>query len=141
MVEETEIMYSTPHSPGISIKLGGRTWKAKNSVLTLPVSYARELDQLAMVRGDVSSNFVKLADRGAAEALARAHMAANSKPQAQPGGMTSSNAKVSLVNVPEHVEIQTPPQNTGQAQAAVTSEPLVGASLRDRLQPKATPAP
>lgn len=141
MAEEIEVMYSTPHSPGISIKLGGRTWKAKNSVLTLPASVARELDQLSMVRGDVSSNFVKLADRGAAEALARAHMAANSRPQAQSGGMTSSNAKVELAAVPEHFEILTPPQHNGPASTVVTSEPLVAMSLRDRLQPKATPMP
>lgn len=88
--EDKMVWYRTPHSPTIAIWLLGQEYKAANSVIKVPEAAANELDRMALTRGDVASNFVKLTDMATAEAIAKAHRDANGRPDATQGGVSSA---------------------------------------------------
>lgn len=82
-------LYSTVHSPSLSLHLGGKTVQAKDGVLKLNQIQHEELQELiALGRPDISSN-VRLLDPEAAEKIARDYLERH-KPVAGKG-MTHSS--------------------------------------------------
>lgn len=78
-MEECVVKYATKESPSASIWLGGKLYRAKNGVLTLPVHASSELDEMLASEdhAGLNAHFMKLASIEQAEAIARNHMNQN----------------------------------------------------------------
>lgn len=149
MSEETkhpDVKYHTPHAHSASIWLGGQEWKAVNSVLTLPVAEAQELDGLAATRGDISSNFHRILSVEEADAIAREHATRHVHPQAIAGHLGSAGAIIkSDTKTQEHVVIPpntpAPPSNHTIMPTVTTVPPAAsGGALSKLLNPNTASA-